>query len=182
MAVRATVSVEGIEPIMERIGGLRERLANAAPAFEISADLLELHVAQVWATQGAHGGSPWAPLAASTARMRERRWGYYRLAPAGGASARSPILVWTGRSRGSFRQGHPEHVRMVSPSGLVWGSSVPWLKYHQSTRPRTRLPRRAMLAFRDAFQLRELVFQPLRLWVQGVPEGAIRIVMLARLS
>jgi hypothetical protein len=38
------------------------------------------------------------------------------------------------------------------------------------------------LVFRDAFQARELLFQPARLWVQGVPAGAIRTVMLARLG
>lgn len=181
MATRLGLSVEGFEPILERIGGMESRLADLSPAFEISADLLELHVARTWATQGAYAGHPWRPLAESTARLRQRRLGYYRRAPTAGAGPRTPILVWTGRSRASFARGSQDHVRQISAASLVWGSSVPWLVYHQSTKPRTRLPRRPVLAFRNRFQARELVFQPARLFLQGVPPGAIRTVMLARL-
>ena len=54
-------------------------------------------------------------------------------------------------------------MRQISASGLTWGSTVDYLRYHQHGGG--RLPRRAVLAFRDAFQQRELVFQPLRLWL-----------------
>lgn len=182
MPAVAALSITGFAPVMERIAGLESRLADPVPAFEITAELLELHVARQWATQGRQGGTPWPPLADSTAKMRQHRLGYYRLQPTGGAGPRRPILVWTGRSRASFTKGHPEHIREISPSGLTWGSSVPWLKYHQSTQPRTRLPRRPPIAFRDDFQLREICFQPMRLWLQGVAPGAIRTVMLARLG
>jgi len=73
-------------------------------------------------------------------------------------------------------------VRQVSGSGLIWGSSVFYGIYHQSARPRSRLPRRPPLAFRDPFQQRELMFQPVRLYLQGVPVGAIEITMRARLG
>lgn len=180
MAVPFTLQVSGFEPILDKIAGLEARLRDPVPAFEISAELLEAHVARTWASQGAFAGHPWPPLANRTVHLRQRRLGYYRRAPAGGAGPRGPILVWTGRSRASFRQGSPDHLRRISSTEMVWGSSVPWLRYHQSDRPRTRLPRRPVLAFKDQFQLRELIFQPLRLWVQGVPAGAIRTVMLAR--
>lgn len=181
MAVRLGAQLGGLEEIVERIGGLKARAADPAPALEIIANLLEAHVAKTFATEGGHSGHPWQPLAESTARARAHRWGHYRQAPASGAGPRHPILVWRGYLRGSFQRGHPEHVRAVSRSGLTWGSSVDYGIYHQSTRPRTRLPRRAPIEFRDDFQRREILFQPVRLYLQGVPPGAIEGTMRARL-
>ena len=180
MAVAASISISGLQPVLDRLAGLEERLARPEPALEVVADLLEAHVARTFGTQGRWLGAGWAPLAASTVKARARRWGTYRQAPTGGAGPTGPILVWTGRLRGSFQRGSSEHVRLVSSSSLTWGSSVPYGRYHQAGG--ARLPRRAMLAFRDDWQLRELVFQPLRLWLQGVPAGAIKTVMLPRLG
>ena len=176
--VGVSFALSGFEPLLERLAGLEARFANPEPALEIVADLLEAHVAKTFDSQGAEAGAPWQPLAASTVRMRARRTGYYRLSPSMGAGSTGPILTWTGRGRRSFARGGAGHVRMVSASGLVWGSTVDYLRYHQHGGG--RLPRRVVLGFRDAFQQRELVFQPLRLWLQGVPAGAIRTVMQAR--
>lgn len=182
MPVRLGAQLEGLEEIVERIGGLKERIADPRPALEIVANLLEAHVAQNFTTQGGHSGTPWPPLADSTVRARTRRWGYYRRwAPISGASGASPILQWHGRLSRSFRRGGVAHIRHVSPSGLTWGSGVAYGIYHQSSRPRKRLPRRPPIAFRDEFQRREILFQPVRLYLQGVPVGAIETVMRARL-
>jgi hypothetical protein len=182
MAVRLGVQLAGLKEITARIGGMQDRAADPQPSLEVVANLLELHVAKTFATEGAHSGNVWPPLAPSTVKARTRRWGYYRHAPTGGAGPSAPILVWRGQLRGSFGRGHPQHVRVVSPSGLIWGSSVAYAIYHQSTRPRSRLPRRPPIAFRDEFQQRELLFQPVRLYLQGVPVGAIETTMRARLS
>jgi len=183
MPVSVSVDIEGIRQVTDRVAGLATRLANLQPAFQIIADLLEAQVARQFATEGAWAGVPWRPLAPSTVQARLRHTGSYR---AGGqqlaAGATGPILTWTGRLRLSFAQGSPDHVREISDDGLRWGSRVPYAGYHQSTLPRRKLPRRPIVAFRDANQQREIAFQPLRLWLQGVPEGAIRSVMSARLG
>lgn len=182
MPVRVGASISGIEEIVERIGGIHERARDPSPALEVVANLLELHVQRNFATQGAQGGLPWPPLADSTVQARTRRWGYYRRwAPTAGVGGAQPVLVWHGRFKRSFTRGGVAHIRHVSPSGLTWGSGVVYGIYHQSTRPRTRLPRRPPIAFRDDFQKREILFQPLRLYVQGVPPGAIETTMRARL-
>lgn len=181
MPVRLGAQLEGLEEIVERIGGLKARAANPQPALEVVANLLEAHVQQNFATAGAHGGSPWPPLAASTVRARTKRWGYYRRwAPTADASGSRPILVWHGRLQRSFARGGVAHIRVVSPSGLTWGSGVAYGINHQSTQPRTRLPRRAPIQFRDDFQRREILFQPVRLYLQGVPPGAIETTLRAR--
>ena len=177
-AVAATMSLQGLEPVIAKFGGIAERLAHPEPALNVIADNLELHVAQQFATEGGRAGAPWAPLAPSTLTARARRWGYYRSAPAGAAG----ILRWTGRLAASFRQGALDHIREIDATHLRWGSVDPRAKFHQSTAPRRRLPRRPPIAFTGDFQQRELVFTPLRLWLQGVPAGAIATVTRARLS
>lgn len=182
MPVRVSVSVSGVEEVLDKIAGLEERLADVTPALEIIADLLELFVAAQFASQGSQGGVHWAPLAFRTTVLRLERRGYYARTPTGGAGPQGPILVWTGRLRDSFKRGAAEHVRLISRDGLEWGTQVPYAGFHQSPLARTRLPRRPMVSFRDSFQQRELAFQPLRLWLQGVPAGAIKTVLIARLG
>lgn len=182
MAVRLGAQLEGLDEIVEKIGGIEARAQDPQPALHVVANLLEAHVARTFATEGAHGGRPWPPLAASTVEARTRRWGYYRRwAPVAGAGGVGPILTWHGRLARSFRRGGVAHIRIVTPSGLTWGSGVTYGIYHQSTKPRFRLPRRAPIQFRDDFQRREILFQPVRLYLQGVPAGAIETVMRTRL-
>lgn len=181
MPVRLGATLNGVEEILERIGGIEARAQDLRPALEVTANLLELHVARTFATEGAHSGHPWPPLAASTVRARTKRWGYYRRWAPVNAGPTGPVLQWHGRLARSFQRGGVAHIRVVSPSGLTWGSGVAYGIYHQSTRPRKRLPRRAPIAFRDDFQRREIMFQPVRLWLQGVPANAIETTLRARL-
>lgn len=180
---QVSVTVMGADVVLERIGAIQERIEDLAPALSIVADLLEAQVAQNFKTQGVHSGSRWAVLAPTTVLARTKRTGYYgQRSPTGGAGPTSPVLVWSGRLRRSFAKGGVAHVRQITSSTLIWGSGVRYGVFHQSTAPRTRLPRRAPLSFRDPFQRREIVFQPLRLWLQGVPAGAIRTTQAARLG
>jgi len=173
------VEITGMSDAMARLAGADARTRNLQPAFEVIADLLELHVGNTFATQGAAINRPWAPLRTRTVDARARRWGYYGHQPVSGVHHLGPILVWTGRTRDSFRHGYPEHVRVVSSATLIWGSSRAIAQYHQ--RGGVVLPQRTILGFRDDFQKQELIYQPLKLYLQGVPPGAIRTLMQARL-
>lgn len=53
-----------------------------------------------------------------------------------------PILEKTGRMRMAF-------VSSVSETEAVFSNPTPYFKYHQSNKPRTRLPRRIMMALDD---------------------------------
>ena len=183
MGVSASFEIAGLPPVLETIGALERRLRNVGPAWTVVANLLEGHVAKTFATAGAHVGKPWQALASSTVRMREKGWGYYgRQAATAGVGPTGPILVWQGRLRSSFRRGSSEHIRQIDESTLHWGSRVPYGIYHHSLAPRRRLPRRRLLDFRDPFQRRQVLVEPLRLWLQGVPPGAIEATMSARLG
>lgn len=180
MAVAVRMQLSGAQEVLRAVAGLEQRLAHPEPVLELIADLLEAHVALQFQGEGVRGAKTWVPLKPRTVQARERRWGYYRRPPAFGASGAHPILTWSGRLRRSFQRGQPGNVRVVSPSGLTWGSTVPYGRFHQ--RGGRRLPRRPPVDFRDPFQKREFVFQPFRLWLQGVPVGAIASVMQARLG
>ena len=181
--VALSIDILGDEALVNSIGGIMARLRNPVPAYRATANLLEKHVAGVFRSQGGRLGITWKPLAASTVKARTQRWGYYRRPPQFSAGAVGPILTWTGRLRRSFGRGGSGHIRLVSVSGLTWGSSVPYGAYHDSPGPRRgTLPRRAILEFRSTFQEREVVVRPLQLYLQGVPAGAIETVIGARIG
>jgi len=168
--VTAAVEVSGVAGTVHRIAGIEARAQDCSPALTVIADLLEAQVDRVFTSRGASVGRPWPPLAASTLRARARRWGYYgRFAPRG---ATTIPLDWTGRLRTGFAQGSSDHVRQVSATTLRWGSTVPYAGFLQ--------PRFPMLAFRDQAQARAILQEPVRLWVQGVPAGALATVARAR--
>ena len=183
LPLSVSVPISGVDTVLDRIGGIQERMEDLAPALSIVADLLEAHVAQNFKTQGVQSGSRWAVLAPTTVLARTKRTGYYgQRSPTAGAGPTSPVLVWSGRLRRSFARGGVAHIRQITSSSLIWGSGVRYGVFHQSTAPRAKLPRRAPLAFRDPFQRREITFQPLRLWLQGVPPGAIRTTIGPRVG
>ena len=177
MAVSLTWEETGVEQLVKELGGLEKRAANLAPAFAVTANLLEGHVQQIFETEGARIGARWRGLKASTIKARARGWGYYGTRLADGASARGPILRWSGRLQRSFKRGGVAHLRMVSALSLRWGSGVRYGAFHDKKGPR----RRPILAFRNEFQRREILFQPVRLHIQGVPPGAIMATLGARL-
>jgi hypothetical protein len=172
--VRLQVQASGGPEAMRRIGALEDRVAHPAPALRLIARLLSAHVETTFVSQGARIGRGWAPLAPRTVRARMRRWGHYALPPGPGSSPPGPPNQWTTRLRGSFRPGQADHIELVSDEVLTWGSAVPYGRFVHRRRP--------IVGFRDAFQERELLYQPLRLYVQGVPIGAIETTMRARLQ
>lgn len=94
-------------------------------------DLLQFFGYEVFETQGAVNGSAWRRLAASTLKMRQNRWGYYKQAP----RRTDRILIWTGRLQDGFR-------KQVGKDILVIRNDVEYFKYHQ-------LGQRRMLALND---------------------------------
>lgn len=181
--VQLTIQALGIDAARAEIGGIRRRLRNPTRAYRVTANLLEKHVDAVFKSQGARHGFKWKALAASTVLAREKRWGYYRGRRAAGVGASGPILVYRATLRRSFTRRGEGHLRAVSVSGLIWGSSNPYGGFHDAPGPRTgNLPRRAILRFRNQFQKREILVRPLQLYLQGVPPGAAETLIGARIG
>jgi hypothetical protein len=121
-------SIEGEKQLVRRLRGIREEAVNWQPAFdEASKELQEIFANDVFQTQGrAIGQKKWQPLSPAYAARKER------LYPNKG------ILEATGRMRNSFK-------RMFAPDmGAVWNAAE-YFKYHQSNKPRSKIPRRIMM-------------------------------------
>src|SRR5260370_6595983 len=81
------------------------------------------------------------------------------------------MLDWSGHLLHSFRRGGEDHIREVSDTRLHWGSRVPYARF---------LARRRPMLLLDEATRRLLIREPIRLYVQGAPPGAIEAIARAR--
>ena len=117
-----SVEVTGLDEARTSLEAMAARLRDLSPVMAvIAADTMTL-IDDSFAGSRAPDGSTWAPLAASTLRRRR------------GTTA--TILV----DRTILR---PSIFARGQPSGLQFGTNVPYGRYHQTGTP--RMPRRAFL-------------------------------------
>lgn len=92
-------------------------------------------------TEGGYTGEKWPELADSTQRDRVRH----------GFPPKHPILVRTHRLMDSLtRAADPEHIEEPSADSLRFGTTVPNAVYHQSSRPRHKIPFRPPVGLTEA--------------------------------
>lgn len=132
------IEVFGTQILNRRLLRFAGGVSDASLAFEAVARILSAATARNFATSGASGGHPWRALAPATL-ARKRRLG---LDPR--------ILRATGRLYSSLVDAtSPDHVQQITTESLRWGSTVDYGKYHQSTRPRAKVPYRPPVAFSE---------------------------------
>ena len=160
--LRVTLSVEN-EIIIDRVlEGIEERAQDLTPAWPAVLRAFRSIVNRAFAMEGS-GGEPWQPLADSTRRERARL----------GYGAAHPILERTGRLVRSLVIGDDGGFAEITPGSLIVGTTVPYFVYHQSNKPRRRLPRRAPILL--TMDQRHEVFRPIRLYLTGrTPDGPQR--------
>src|SRR3954466_15412878 len=92
-------------------------------------------------TEGGDMGEKWPELALSTQRDRAR----HHFPP------RHPILQRTHRLMDSLtRAADPDHIEEPSADSLRFGTRVPYAVYHQSSRPRHKIPFRPPVGLTEA--------------------------------
>jgi len=123
-------SIEGETQLMRRLGDISRDVKNWTSEFRQVGDLLLKTFRENFRSEGKTLGEPWSPLKASTL-IEKRRLGFP-----------PDILVRTGRLRDSFKS-KPERYEVVV------SNPTPYFIYHQSRRPRHRLPRRVMMKIDD---------------------------------
>lgn len=112
----STANSEGIARVLENF---QASLADNSRALAGVADDARQMIVEQFATEGAAGGTPWAPLAPSTLRR------------SGGA--RAGILYVTGALFGSLTdKGAPGHVEELGSQSLLFGSRLPYAIFHQT--------------------------------------------------
>jgi phage gpG-like protein len=131
------VKISGVSEEIERLTRANIALLDYSVALTaVGEELKRYYSNDVFATQGADIGARWPALAAST--IKARSGSHTRMI---GASVGQP-LVLTGKMKESF-------TAKVTPLSLTIGNSAPYFKYHQSSAPRTKLPRRQMLGINE---------------------------------
>jgi phage gpG-like protein len=120
-------NIEGQDQLVRRLRGISHNLKDWKPAFQESVDnLKDTFSNDVFETRGRAIGESWAPLSPAYAARKASRY------PGKG------ILEATGKMRRSFQ------TRATADMGVVWNTAA-YFPYHQSNKPRFRLPRRTMM-------------------------------------
>jgi phage gpG-like protein len=156
--VTITLSIESYgEKVVERVlSRFADDLAVPTVALQAIAGIMREETEAQFDTEGEHASGGWKPLARSTLERKERLGLDHR------------ILRATGRLFESLtQQAAPDHIERLSGDSLVFGSAVPYGIYHQSSRPRTRLPYRPPVAL-NAEAKKRIVKTAQRALVEGM--------------
>ena len=122
------VDVFGTALIRRRLLRFAERAEDMRGAWDDVAAILEAATKRNFATRGASGGIRWRAL-------------NERYAAATGRAPTERVLRLSDRLYDSLtKSGHVDHIFEADRDSMRWGSSVPYGKYHQSTRPRRVIP------------------------------------------
>lgn len=120
--------IEGKRELSRRLEGMASHIKDMTTPFRKSADMLVgVYSKDVFDTQGAVFGRKWQRLSPYTVAQKARA-GY----------GDKPILVRTGALQRGFR-------RIVASDQAVVYNDMEYFKYHQSNRPRHRIPRRILM-------------------------------------
>lgn len=124
-------AVDGQMQLSRKLESVGANVQDWSSAFEQSGDmLLDIFSNDVFDTEGQAIDESWDPLSRAYAAMKEKKY------PGTG------ILQATGKMRNSF-------TKLFDSTSLVMGNAMTYFKYHQSSEPRQKLPRRVMLKLND---------------------------------
>lgn len=137
MSLSITWEIEGEKQLVRRLQGIEATAKDWKPAFKKATDeLVKVFSNEVFATQGRAVQETWPPLKPSYLAQK-RKQGF-----TGGT------LVKTGKMQKSFKS------LVKADYAKVW-NSVAYFQYHQSNKPRNKIPRRVMMKL--GHQQREIV-------------------------
>jgi phage gpG-like protein len=114
------------------------RLLVPLEALELAGTMLREAVEKQFDTEGGYASGGWPELAASTVAHKARE------------DLHSEILRATDALKDALtRKFDSRHVERVSAASLTFGATVPYGVFHQSTRPRTKIPYRPPIALTE---------------------------------
>jgi len=154
--ITITMTLDGAQVVDRKLEAIGERARNLMPAYPAVIQVFREIARQAFGTEGASTASgAWAPLKPATVKDRERK----------GFPGAHPILQRTQRLMRSLTDLTGDTINVQTPTYLGIGSATPYVAYHQSTAPRTRLPRRAIIDLTE--DDKHELFLPLRRYVTG---------------
>lgn len=153
-AVRIDLDVDGDVQLSRQLVGISRRGTDLRPAWHQIADDLMGWERRQFDTEGAFGSGGWAPLSPWTVMQKQM------LGQDNGILHRSGALM-----RSLTTKGASGNVTSVSPHQLVFGTTIPYARYHQSGT--ARMPMRKPIELPE--QARRSAVKTLqRFWVTGV--------------
>jgi Ni/Co efflux regulator RcnB len=125
MADNFSVTIEGDEALDKLLNGIALRGDDMRPLFRGPIDKsVTLMFRAQFASSGAFGGAPWAPLRPSTRQWRQRR---------GGNRGGLEHPLWdTGEGKASFEKVGPNSFRDITTASYERGSMLPRMALHQT--------------------------------------------------
>jgi phage gpG-like protein len=137
-----SLKLYGIRETLQKLQRLDQGLASFKPELKQTGEFLQdYYIKAPFETEGTIYGSRWPKLSEPYATEKRKKY------------IAKPILERTGKMRRAFTHEAADHQLVVS-------NPVPYFKYHQSSAPRTRLPRRQMIGLND--QIISKIFQIFR--------------------
>lgn len=125
-------NIEGEQQLSRKLLILAEKLDDWTPAFKETAYTLKsLFSNDVFSSEGGAINEKWSPLSKAYAYKKAQKY------PGKG------LLVATGKMQNSFM------TLYKSDMAAVWNEAT-YFKYHQSNKPRSKLPRRVMMKLAEA--------------------------------
>lgn len=147
MAFQITWEIEGERQLSRRLRKVVSGVSNFKKPFQESADhLAKIYSKDVFSTRGSVINERWKRLSPATVAAKAR------------SGFGSAPLVNTGAMRSSFRT-------LVTTDSARIGNTSDYFKYHQSNKPRRKIPRRVMMKIAAA--QREDIVRIFHLFLRG---------------
>lgn len=136
--VSINFKVRGETQLSRNLRVLAEDIPQLSDFFTEALDIIVARSDSLFESEGRNveKANAWPPLAPSTLRARERRWGYYKRAP-----SRPGVLRWTG----NLQERRERHVSDRSGRETY---KMPYAIYHQDGGK--NLPRRVVIDLSDS--------------------------------
>lgn len=150
-----TGHLQGDVLIQRKLQGLEDRMSDMRPAWPAVLEVFRGIMRAAFASEGGSTGSPWPQLAESTVKDRERQ----------GFAGRHPILARTHTLERALTSDGGGSVIVQMPRYFAVAVDVDYFKFHQSNKPRTKIPRRAPINLTQDNKTQLL--HPIRLYVTG---------------
>ena len=132
MSFQLNWTIEGEKQLSRNLRGVSETMGDWRPAFKkVAKELKDIFENDVFATRGRAIDESWKPLSPKYLAAK-RAQGYP-----------SDPLIKTGKMQKSFKS-------LVKVDNATIWNAIAYAKYHQSNKPRTKLPRRAMMKLGNA--------------------------------
>lgn len=150
MALKFELSVDGVPQLVRGFQRFAEDVKDVRPAWPAVLNTLRQLEGQQFASEGAEGGTAWAPLSPKYAAWKARKFPGRR------------VLVLTGDLRESLTYETGYSIADMQPLSLVFGTAVPYAIFHQ--RGTSRMPARKPINFSKT-QKNDIV-RVLHVWLQ----------------